>query len=109
MRIEISMFDLPEEVREVIRLQNQRILRLEEAVRRLVDVVTDTARVDSAVCDSISSLADGSRHNRLITRAANDWVIRNDDGAWTRTDEPDWQWERLAEQEAHDRWLSERS
>ncbi|MEV6399973.1 hypothetical protein AB0M39_35165 [Streptomyces sp. NPDC051907] len=107
MRVEISMHDIPEEAREVIRLQNQRILRLESAVQQLVSALTENGRVEGATAEAIARLADGSRHHRLITRTAVDWTRTSADDAWTRTDEPDWQWESLAEEEAHEQWLRE--
>lgn len=107
MNVDIESADIPWEVRELLRLQNQQIMRLQGALDELIDVLSGSEIGPSAVIDNIRTLASGERQQRLLHQVLKEagWGARDDE--WTRMDEPGWVWEGLAEKEAEAVWKAE--
>ncbi|MFE2934844.1 hypothetical protein [Streptomyces sp. NPDC059278] len=100
MHIEIKASDMPSEVREILRLQNQRIQRLESALTQLTSALGETGTIPAPLTGTVLALADGSGQQKLIERnvKSSRWFVSEEE-RWDRDDEPEWVWEYLRDLE----------
>lgn len=81
---------IPEGVREIMRLQNQRVMRLEGALKQLLEVLESEMAITPGTKARILSVADGSKQQEAIERLVPaEWEMYTEEGRWSRLHEPE--------------------